>query len=260
MRRMLAFVPLFLAALAMVSCRSPGTQPAPAPVVADVPPPGTIQIADTNAPEPAVTNAATPRQIIQRAHLRINNGDAEKEFLQLVKGKNTTLSDVATIERLIKEKQAEIADFESALAKSFDIDPNRRYTYDRRTMIIYELKDAETNAPPPVTTNADGRVTPEAGMSFRTTRQLHKQLGGKEEAADFIRLTSSKRLSGQEIDTLSLLMREKQIELAKYDEALLTDFAISRDFMYRYDSKSRTLYQLIPVPEAAGSKPDSPKK
>lgn len=205
-----------------------------------------IQLADPSTQAPKGPSAA---DFVKRTHLHIDNQQAEADFVRLVRGKNGVLEDVAALDRLTKEKHVEIAEYVKGLLEEFSIQPDRQYHYDRRTMTIYDLFPTSTNVT--AEQEAQAKVTPGVGATIPSPRKVHMVLPDKNKAADFVRLMSSKRLAAQQVEILDTLLREKGMELAAYDGMLLEKFSISRDRKYQYDSQSKTLFELIPVPEGS---------
>ena len=79
--------------------------------------------------------------------------------------------------------------------------------------------------------------------------KLQMKLKDEATTQTFARLVSAKRLSVEQMASLQLMNREKQMEVAEYDRQLADAYAIVKDRSYQYDPTTRTLYELIKLPE-----------
>jgi len=187
---------------------------------------------------PSLTNAPA-----RRLHSVIEK-DSETEFLRLVSQKQTSTDDIRSIRRLFLEKQAVLKKIDDSLASDYAIDGDRNYRYDTSSKTIYEL-------PATPGTNVIGKTSAKAGDSVSSNNQgrVHLVLKDKSKADTFVQLTTAKQLNSTIIKVLALLDQEKEDELARQNNALLSKFKVSKDRSYEYDAKSSALYELTTAPE-----------
>lgn len=229
-----------------------GVPPAPATVHLETPPaksgqPGTgggVPSSTTAAPSSMPATGDT-----QRVHIRFASREKADQFLQLLTRKEIAVEDLRVCSRLLEEKNTELQGLNKALADSFFMKPDANYQYDAQAMVIYELIPVSAGGSP---SNAP-QTAASAGTSF--TRTVHLRLNDKAAEQRFLQLAAAKRLAFDEIQTLRLLVREKQMETERFDQALKDGYAISKDRRYHYDRDAMVLYEIIPLPSMEGVAP-----
>ena len=179
-------------------------------------------------------------QFVMRPHLRLDE-KAETEFRMLLGMRIQTTEDLYVLKRLAEEKQQEAVRFAEQLKADFAIDDKANYEYDNDSGTIVQLILKPGAATNDVSTNAAAAYD----------RKEHRKLPNKEDQERFVRLVASKQLSLDEIQTITLLFKEKTIEMQMLQNSINKKYATSSDRNYRYDRDTRTLYELVPVPEAA---------
>jgi len=116
---------------------------------------------------------------------------------------------------------------------------DKNYQYDADTLTISEV------------------VRPASDKDAAKT-QLHMKLKDAAAAQSFVRMASSKRLSLEQMASLQLMFREKQMEVAEYDRQLADAYAIVKDRAYQYDPATKTLYEIVKLPAGVASPMRSP--
>lgn len=166
----------------------------------------------------------------RRAHLLFKGKATEEGFLKIVARKQSVLEDMRVIAKLYQEKDAQQQQFTRELQNQFGLQPDKSYQYDADAMTINEV------------------LKPAIGSEAAKTK-LQMKLKDEAAAQTFARLVSAKRLSVEQMASLQLMNREKQMEVAEYDRQLSDAYAIVKDRSYQYDSTTKTLYELIKLPE-----------
>ena len=178
----------------------------------------------------------------RRAHLRFKEKATEESFLNIVAKKQAVLEELRVIGKLYQEKNNQQQQFTTSLQEEFAVKPDGNYQYDADSMTISEIVK-------PVSENNGAKT------------QLHRKLKDASAAQTFLRLATAKRVSMEEMASLQLIYREKQMEMAEYDRQLADAYAIVKDRNYQYDPTTKTLYELVKfsegveAPEASGVAP-----
>jgi hypothetical protein len=217
----------------IVAPKSPGRNVVQIPAT-----PATVQgtASTTNKPESAVSAATVPAEsefvngAHRRAHLRFKEKGSEEAFLKIVAKKQAVFEDLRVIGKLCQEKNNQQQQFAASLQEQFAVKPDGNYQYDAGSRTIAEIVKSASG-----------------GEASQT--QLHMKLKDEATAQNFVRLATAKRVSLEEMATLQLIYREKQMELAEYDRQLADAYAIVKDRNYQYDPTTKTLYELIRLPE-----------
>ncbi len=196
------------------------------------------------SPVPRAQQAAT--STLRVSHLKFQDAERERGFLELTMSRVRTREDLTVIERLVAEKRMEVAKFTQQLDKEFGVKGDGNYQYDKAAGAIFELtaKPAAAGA-----TNA---------MPTVEKKQLLKFDSGEKESR-FVRLASSKRLSTEQIRILRLLEEEKRLEQKTIEQALLKNFNVAAEKNYEYDIDTKTIYELVAVPEGKGGQAEVKK-
>ena len=79
------------------------------------------------------------------------------------------------------------------------------------------------------------------------TRRLHSMIE-KASESQFLQLVSGKQAATGDIRAIRRLFREKQAVLKKINDNLAADYSIDADRNYRYDTSSKTIYELVIAP------------
>ena len=170
-----------------------------------------------------------PAQTTRRALFRFKDDRSAKEFVDIVANKRQAAQDIDVLKRLLTEKVAERQVLVKALAEEFGVEGNKDYEYDANALTIYRLGDGSNG----------------------TARAVHRELKDKAKGEAFARRAVSRRLTNLAIDVLTLLVREKDLEVAKSDQTLSERFSVVSNRTYQYDSASLTLYEILTVPGGA---------
>ena len=129
------------------------------------------------------------------------NKATEDDFLNIVAKKQAAFEDMRVLAKLYQEKNDQQQQFTASLQEQFEIKPDGNYQYDVDSMTIVEI------------------VKPAYGNDSAKT-QLHMKLNDAAAAQTFVRLATAKKISVEEMASLQVLYREKQMELAEYDRRL----------------------------------------
>jgi hypothetical protein len=209
---------------------------------------------------PAVTGAGTRpdaanapgTRIVARAHMRFEDPTEERKLLTLIDARRRAQEDFAVVTRLIREKQLELSRFNQQMQEEFAIDPDRNYQYDNDQGIIFELVRKAGLSEEQAARTVIGAE--EVNELYDLKR--HRPLPDEGERNRFLRLASSKQLANEQINMLSLLQSEKQMEVETLHAEMARLYAVSVDREYRYDNDSKTLYELVTLPaDAQGTAP-----
>ncbi len=97
------------------------------------------------------------------------------------------------------------------------------------------------------------RKEAEEAPATNSTKRYHLLIPDKSSEKELIQLFNAKRVVSMELQTLSLLTEEKRQEIRKFDGDLFKAFSVSESGNYRFDPKTRTIYEQVPKGEGAGS-------
>lgn len=188
----------------------------------------------TAAGAPAAAKAADAgSNAVRRTHLQFKDKAMEKEFLQLVAGKQGVQKKMNSILVLRAEQVSALKQLSQKLADDFNIRPDGSYRYDTQTMTIYE-------------------VLSEARGTNAATGKVHLQIKEKAKERQFVLLLSGKKKTLEAIASMDFMVQEKRQAIGVYDARLNAGYSISKDRTYQYDASTKTLYELIPAPAKAG--------
>lgn len=93
----------------------------------------------------------------------------------------------------------------------------------------------------------------ETAPATNATRRYHLLIPDKASEKELLQLFEAKRIVMMQLQTLALLSEEKRREMKKFDDELSKAFSISDKSAYRYDAKTRTLYEQMPRPDGTGT-------
>ena len=220
---------------------------------------GTAKIEQIDTKIPGKTNAVQgATRTVSRAHMRFENPEDEKQLITLISARRRSQEDYVVISRLIEEKNLEIKTFNELMDKEFGVNKDRNYQFEAESNTIYELVLKEASAAQQKTQ----AVTNAEQLKNMYDSKVHRVLKDDVEKNRFVRLAAGKQLAGEQIKMLSLLQNEKEIESESLQEEMARRYAISQDREYRYDSDTKTLFELVTIPAdyKEPAKPDSSVK
>lgn len=102
--------------------------------------------------------------------------------------------------------------------------------------------------------NNEKAESPETAAT-NTVKRLHLTLTDKDAEKELIQLTAARRVVMQERQVLLMLIDEKKRDLSNFESAFSKTFGIRRDRNYRYDAKTKSIYELE---EKSGSDTNAP--
>ena len=105
---------------------------------------------------------------------------------------------------------------------------------------------SETPLPEPNTapTQVVAPATPAPGRGELTEKRAMYRLRDQETVDALVRLAAGRQLREQELVVVSRLIREKEMELASFDERLQKQFGVSPTGNYHYDNERRIIFSL----------------
>ena len=183
------------------------------------------------------SSAWSAESVVKHVHMKFKDKDSEKQYLSLVSQRGQIQIQARVVSDLLVEKKAELEKFNKSLTEKFSIDPARNYEYDAKSQTISRLTVAE----------GDG-----ASDAAKVTKSLHLKLKDKEQTDAFVRLAAAKKLTLDEIQSLSLIAAEKQLESKACEDALMSKFSLKAGASYEYDAKDSLIYEVPPrVPDSS---------
>jgi len=197
----------------------------------------------TNKPLASSKGDTAESRTVSRAHMRFDDPQEEKQLMTLIAARRRAQEDFVVVSRLIEEKQLEIRTFNEQMQKEFGVSMDKNYQFDAESGTIFELvlkagADLQKNQQ---TVNADQ-------LKDIYDFNVHRKLTDEKEKTRFLRLAAGKQLAGDQIKMLSLLQNEKEIENQTVHDEMARRYAISLDREYRYDSDTKTLFELVTIP------------
>lgn len=178
-----------------------------------------------------------------RKHVQFKDDAAETEFRTVVNVRGRAQQDLSDLQRLQQDKQSQSAQLMDILRREFDIQSGANYDFEEDSGTIVELVVA-TNAPV-IATNATPNVT----------RKPVKKLTKPEEKTRFVQLVRTRQLIDQQLVALATMRAEKSELLQAAQGTLTQRFSITSDRDYHLDAPTRTLFEIVPVPEAGAAMP-----
>lgn len=85
------------------------------------------------------------------------------------------------------------------------------------------------------------------GSNFPAGATLHRKFKDREDADKFIALLSSKQTTITQLEVLDSLIREKKLELARFNEDLEKRFGIHAESDYEFDAEGGAIVQVMVV-------------
>ena len=192
------------------------------------------RVASPEAVAPAPGVAATPRR---RAHFLVKDPETERSLMQLAESRREREEEIRVILRLYQEKQGELARMNGRLAEKFQISADENYQYDNETKSLYKLTPKEGAQ--------DLAAAGGAAAEDLFDRKLHLSLEPEDMEVTFVRLVSAKKITASELQVLQLLLKEKNMELAKIHSSLKERFSVSPEKHYEYDAEAHTLFEIV---------------
>ena len=162
---------------------------------------------------------------------------ATNAFVQLATARSNGNTELLVLDRLSREKKAELASFDETLKISYGMDPRRVYTFDstNRTINLVESQTLDKN----------GKIAP-------AKKTAHRVFPDDATCDEFIRVVVAKQMTLRHLEVFNELVREKTLEVARVNEALKQRYKIDPSRKYRFEAKSRKLFEVVPP---NGSKP-----
>lgn len=197
------------------------------------------------APEAAPPSAGTVTQAqpgagatsIRRAHFYIQDDATAQILVQLAESRSFREEELRVIARLFKEKEAELERMNQRLLERFGVTAEGNYQYDRDSRTLFELTAKEDIDE----STASGAVSADELFD----KHAHRTFIEDQEETEFVRLASAKKITASELQVLSLLLKEKQIELTRVQDSLRDRFSVSPEKHYEYDADTRTLFEIV---------------
>lgn len=85
-----------------------------------------------------------------------------------------------------------------------------------------------------------------APASTNVTKRYHLLVPDKASEKELLQLFAAKRAIADELRVLGMLQEEKRREIRKFDDALSKNFSVNEKGNYRFDPKTKTLYEQVP--------------
>jgi hypothetical protein len=82
--------------------------------------------------------------------------------------------------------------------------------------------------------------------STNLTKRYHLLVPDKAAEKELLQMFAAKRAITDELRVLSMLSEEKRREMAKFDGELMKTFGVNEKGSYRFDPKTRTIYEQVP--------------
>lgn len=86
----------------------------------------------------------------------------------------------------------------------------------------------------------------EEGPATNATKRYHLLIPDKAAEKELLQLFNAKRVVAAQLQALTLLIEEKRQETKRFDGQLAKAFSVSETGNYRYDPKTRTIYEQVP--------------
>jgi hypothetical protein len=211
----------------------PGHDPVKAqrPFSSQIEPRSEARVSASGAPQSQQLLKILPDGRVMIPHIRFKDAGVEKKFMAAMAQKKTLEDEVKVVNGLVEKKNAEAEKLSQSLADSFAINPAIGYTYDAPSMTIYELVSP-----------ADGGG---AGLGKEQDKRVHRVLKERDQERQFLKILTSKKIALNQIESLQLIIKEKQQEIAGIDDELSKDFSIAKGPDYRYEADTKILYEIV---------------
>lgn len=157
--------------------------------------------------------------------------DASDVFVRLAGERSRRASELEMLARLSTEKKTELAGIDEQLRNRYGMDPGQVYTLDATNRAIQLV----VSKPP---AQAGGKPTQE--------KIPHRVFPDDKSCDEFFNVVVAKRLTVRQIEVFDELLREKNMELSRVKDALKQRFKIDPERNYRYDAKTRKVFEVIP--------------
>ena len=172
--------------------------------------------------------------------------DASDVFVRLAGERSRRASELEMLARLSTEKKTELAGIDEQLRNRYGMDPGQVYTLDATNRAIQLV----VSKPP---AQAGGKPTQE--------KIPHRVFPDDKSCDEFFNVVVAKRLTVRQIEVFDELLREKNMELSRVKDALKQRFKIDPERNYRYDAKTRKVFEVIPPKaEKPAPAPAAPKQ
>lgn len=172
--------------------------------------------------------------------------DASDVFVRLAGERSRRTSELEVIARLSTEKKTELAGIDEQLRNRYGMDPGQVYMLDATNRAIQLV----VSKPP---AQAGGKPTQE--------KIPHRVFPDDKSCDEFFNVVLAKRMTVRQIEVFDELVREKTMEMSRVKDALKQRFQIDPERNYRYDAKTRKVYEVLPPKaEKPAPAPTTPRK
>lgn len=172
--------------------------------------------------------------------------DASDVFVRLAGERSLRSSELEVLARLSAEKKAELAGIDEQLRNRYGMDAGQVYTLDATNRTIQLV----VSKPP---AQAGGKPTQE--------KIPHRVFPDDKSCDAFFNVVLAKRMTVRQIEVFNELVREKSLEMSRIKDVLKQRFKIDPERNYRYDAKTRKVYEVLPPKaEKPAPAPTTPRK
>lgn len=158
-------------------------------------------------------------------HRRLDQKGADR-FMRLVQLRSNIAQELVVFERVQEEKKTEIMGYDERFIKVHRMIPELRYRYEPSSNVLFRIDELVENKATNTVETFVKQLEPEAGQV------LFKDMLGK-------------TLANQQLQSLALLIREKNQESVLVNDALFDEFGIEPRSRYRYDDDRQTIVRII---------------
>ena len=177
---------------------------------------------------PAEDVSEAPTRYVRRVHLRFRNEQETGEYVAAAARKREALENYRALRRLLMEKAVEAKTINATLEQEYKLKTGTRYEYDEPSKTILEVVE-------------DGK----GGVIRKEALKLADPVVEEKVA----RLLGARNRTREEASALQAGMARQEADLIQIQNALAQEYGVSRDREYTLDSKTRTLWERVPVPK-----------
>lgn len=153
-------------------------------------------------------------------------------FIRLAGERVNRTSELDIFGRLAAEKKAELAGLDVKLQSEYGMDPSQVYSFDVTNRTINLVVSGEAVK----------------GSEAPNSRHLpHRVFADDAVCGKFVNVLIAKRLTVRQLEVLGELAREKTVELSRVNNELKERFGIDPAGNYRFDAKTRKVYEIVPL-------------
>jgi hypothetical protein len=133
------------------------------------------------------------------------------------------------------------------------VSPDKNYQYSKDTRTLFEIVVAPVAvvAETGIDTNRLPATSSRSGAG-QLQKRPHLRIKTEETSRQFMEVASRRGQLRKELGLLQDSLVQNEAEFAEYNDALLERFTVSADRDYEYDSSSKILYELVPIPKEGG--------